>query len=50
MQKGLVYMKQSDKKSSGENEKNISHENVLWLIFRALSENVEIKKEIIKPK
>lgn len=43
-------MGKRDKKYDSESEKKISHVNVLWLIYRALSENIEIQKDIINPK
>lgn len=42
-QKGLVYMKKEELNINNSNDdKKITHVNVLWLIYRALAENIDI--------
>ena len=41
--KGLVYMKKEKLNINNSNDdKKITHVNVLWLIYRALAENIDI--------
>lgn len=41
--KGLVYMKKEELNINNSNDdKKITHVNVLWLIYRALAENIDI--------
>lgn len=41
--RGLVYMKKKELNINNSNDdKKVSHVNVLWLIYRALAENIDI--------